>query len=138
MARDDAAEQLRQAKRSEARSQAVLKFFQNKVLSAARPKGQEGGLSRDATVREALDQAEPEIATAFAGEPRVEASIRNTLGVSYWYLGAQDQAMRQQERALALCRQELGPGDPETVGVMNDLAIILLNRGEVSGGQEAS
>jgi serine/threonine-protein kinase len=66
-ARDSAAEQLRQAKRSEARASAVLKFFQDKVLSAARPRGQEGGLSRDATVREALDRAEPEIATAFAG-----------------------------------------------------------------------
>ena len=91
-ARDNAAEQLRQAKRSEARMSTVLKFFQGKVLSAPRPKGQEGGLSRDATVREALDRAEPEIATAFGGEPLVEASIRNTLGVSYWYMGEQEKA----------------------------------------------
>ena len=69
------------------------------MLSAARPKGQEGGLSRDATVREVLDRAEPEIATAFAGEPLVEASIRNTLGVSYWYLGDQENALEQQECA---------------------------------------
>ena len=99
LARDNAAEQLRQAKRSEARANAVLKFFQDKVLAAARPKGQEGGLSRDATVREALDRAEPEIAAAFAGEPLVEASIRNALGVSYWYLGDQEKALEQQERA---------------------------------------
>ena len=115
-ARDDAAEQLRQAKRSEARAKAVLKFFQDKVLSAARPKGQEGGLSRDATVREALDRAEPEIAMAFAGEPLVEASIRNTLGVSYWYLGDHEKALEQHKRAIALRRQELGPEHPETVG----------------------
>ena len=135
-ARDDAAEQLRQAKRSEARAQAVLKFFQDKVLSAARPKGQEGGLSRDATVREALDRAEPEIATAFAGEPLVEASIRNTLGVSYQYLGDQEKALAQHERAIALRRQELGPGHPETVGGMNDLAIILLQMGKSAEAQE--
>ena len=136
MARDDAAEQLRQAKRSEARANAVLKFFQDKVLSAARPKGQEGGLSRDATVREALDRAEPEIATAFAGEPLVEASIRNTLGVSYWYLGDQEKALQQQERAVALRRQELGPEHPETVGAMNDLAIVLNRMGKFAEEQK--
>jgi serine/threonine protein kinase/tetratricopeptide (TPR) repeat protein len=135
-ARDDAAEQLRQAKRSEARAQAVLKFFQDKVLSAARPKGQEGGLSRDATVREALDRAEPEIAAAFAGEPLVEASIRNTLGVSYQYLGDHEKALAQHRRAIALRRQELGPEHPETVGGMNDLAIILLQSGRSAEAQK--
>ncbi len=136
LARDDAAEKLQQAKRSEARANAVLKFFQGKVLSAARPKGQEGGLSRDATVHEALDRAEPEIATAFAGEPLVEASIRNTLGVSYWYLGEQQKALEQQERAVALRRQELGPGHPETVGAMNDLAIVLDRMGKFADEQK--
>ena len=135
-ARDNAAEQLRQAKRSEARISAVLKFFQGKVLSAPRPKGQEGGLSRDATVREALDRAEPEIATAFVGEPLVEASIRNTLGVSYWYLGQQEKALKQQERAVALRCQELGPAHPETVGAMNDLAIVLNRMGKFAEEQK--
>ncbi len=134
-ARDDAAEQLRLTKRSEARANSVLKFFQDKVLSAARPKGQEGGLSRDATVREALDRAEPEIAKAFAGEPLVEASIRNTLGVSYWYLGDQEKALAQQERAVALRRQEHGPEHPETVGAMNDLAIVLDRMGRFAEEQ---
>jgi len=136
LARDNAAAQLLQAKRSEARANAVLKFFQAKVLSAARPKGQEGGLSRDATVREALDRAEPDIATSFAGEPLVEASIRNTLGVSYWYLGDQEKALQQQERAVALRRQELGPGHPETVGAMNDLAIVLDRMGKFAEEQK--
>ncbi len=136
LARDDAAEQLRQAKRSEARASAVVKFFQNKVLSAARPKGQEGGLSRDATVREALDRAEPEIAAAFAGEPLVEASIRNTLGVSYWYLGDQEKGLEQQKHAIALRRQELGPEHPETVGAMNDLAIVLSQIGKFAEAQK--
>jgi serine/threonine protein kinase/Flp pilus assembly protein TadD len=135
-ARDNANEQLRQAKRSEARANAVLKFFQDKVLSAGRPKGQEGGLSRDATVREALDRAEPEIATAFAGEPLVEASVRNTLGVSYWYLGDREKALEEQKRAIALRRQELGPDDPETVGAMNDLAIVLNQVGKFADAQK--
>lgn len=124
-ARDAQAEQLELAKQAEARAQAVLKFFQDKVLSAVRPKGQEGGLGKDATIRAALDQAEPEIAASFANQPLVEASIRNTLGVSYWYLDANEIALRQQERALELRRQVFGPEHPETVGAMNDVAIIL-------------
>lgn len=130
-ARDREAEQRKQVEKSEARSRAVLKFFQDKVLAAARPKGQEGGLRRDVTIREALDQAESEISQSFADEPLVEASIRNTLGVSYWYLGAQDMAMRQQDRALVLRRQELGSNHPDTVGIMNDVAIILVSQGKL-------
>jgi serine/threonine protein kinase len=118
------ADELEQVKRSEAQAEAVLHFFQNKVLSAARPKGEEGGLGSDATIRAALDRAEPSIATSFANEPLVEASIRNTLGVSYWYLGDNEAALRQQERALALRRQVLGRDHLETVGAMNDVAII--------------
>jgi serine/threonine protein kinase/tetratricopeptide (TPR) repeat protein len=136
LARDVAGARLRQAQRSEARAKSVLKFFQDKVLSAARPKGQEGGLRRDATVREALDRAEPEIATAFAGEPLVEASIRNTLGVSYWYLGDHDKSLRQQELALAIRRTELGPEHQETIGAMNDLALALDRLGKFAEEQK--
>jgi serine/threonine protein kinase/Flp pilus assembly protein TadD len=130
-AQKNEAEQLRQAKQSEARAQAVLKFFQDKVLSATRPKGQEGGLGKEATIQSALNQAEPDITRLFVDQPLVEASIRNVLGVSYWYLGKHDMAMRQQERALALRRQELGPEHPETVGAMNDLGIILHAQGQI-------
>jgi serine/threonine protein kinase/tetratricopeptide (TPR) repeat protein len=135
-ARDNAGEQLRQAKRSEQRYRTVLKFFQDKVLSAPRPPGQEGGLSRDATVREALDRAEPEIATAFAGEPLVEASIRNTLGTSYMYLGDREKALAQHQRALALRLRELGPEHPDTAEPMNELAIILLQMGKSAEAQK--
>jgi tetratricopeptide (TPR) repeat protein len=134
-ARDNEAAQLRQANRSKSRAEAVLKFFQDKVLSAVRPNGQEGGVSREVTLREALEHAEPEISNSFGDEPLVEASIRNTLGVSYWYLGAHEQALRQQERALALRTRELGPEHPDTVGIMNDVAIILVSRGKYEEAQ---
>ncbi len=123
-ARDREADELEEVKRSEARAEAVLQFFKTKVLSAVRPKGQEGGLGPEATIRAALHQAEPSIATSFANEPLVEASIRNTLGVSYWYLGDNEAALRQQERALALRRLVLGRDHLETVGAMNDVAIV--------------
>jgi serine/threonine protein kinase len=129
-ARDGEAEQRRQAEKSEAESKAVLKFFLEKVLSAARSKGQEGGLGKDATIRAALDQAEPEIAKFFADQPLAEASIRNTLGVTYWYLNETNLALRQQERALALRRQELGPQHDDTVGIINDLALVFISQGK--------
>ncbi|MGO9468785.1 MAG: tetratricopeptide repeat protein [Isosphaeraceae bacterium] len=106
------------------------------LLSTPRPKGQEGGLSRDATVREALDRAAPEIATAFAGEPLVEASIRNTLGTSYMYLGDREKALAQHQRALALRLKELGPEHPDTAEPMNELAIILLQMGKSAEAQK--
>src|SRR5262249_41744195 len=91
---------------------------------------QEGGLGKDATIRAALDQAEPEIAKSFAKDPLIEAAIRNTLGVSYWYLSDLDKALRQQEKALELRRRQLGPDHVETIGLMNDIGIILYSHGK--------
>jgi tetratricopeptide (TPR) repeat protein len=110
------------ARQAEAEARAVLAFFQDKVLAAARPEGQEGGLGKAATIRAALDAAEPGIEQAFAGKPAVEASIRNMLGTSYMYLGDPPRAIRQYERALALRRQALDPDHPDTLLSMNNLA----------------
>src|SRR5207249_1861920 len=116
---DGEAEQRKKAVTSASEAKAVLKFLQDKVLSAARPKGQEGGLGVDATIRAALDRAEPEIAKDFANQPLAEAAIRNALGVSYWFLNDWDKALRQQQRAVELRRRELGPDHRDTVGIMN-------------------
>ena len=55
------------AKRSAAEAHAMLGFFEDHVLAAARPQGQSGGLGKDVTLRAAVDAAEPKIAT---GVPR--------------------------------------------------------------------
>ena len=47
------------AKNSAAEALAVLNFFETKVLAAARPKGVDGGLGKDVTLREAIDASEP-------------------------------------------------------------------------------
>jgi hypothetical protein len=60
-----AKEQEAQARRSAAESEAVLTFFQDQVLSAARPEGQEGGLGKDVTIRKAIDAATHKIAASF-------------------------------------------------------------------------
>jgi serine/threonine protein kinase/tetratricopeptide (TPR) repeat protein len=136
-ARDGEAEQRqhaearrKQAEQSAAESAAVLKFFRDRVLAAARPKGQDGGLGKDATIRAALDQAEPEIAKTFADQPLVEASIRHAMALSYSQLGELKLAIPQQERALALYRAHRGPEHRDTVGAINNLAVMFAQRGQ--------
>jgi len=109
-----------------AETKAVLEFFEHRVLAAARPKDQLGGLGIEATIHAAVDAAEPGIERSFADQPAVEASIRNTLGNNYWYLGVPAQAIRQHERALALRRQSLGAGHPDTLTSINNLAVVCL------------
>ena len=109
----------------------VLDLFQM-VVAAARPKDLEGGLGIDATIRAAVDAAEPGIGETFDGKPTVEASIRNTLGESYYYLGDFAPAIRQFVQAVALRRQSLGADDPDTLGSINNLAEAYHEAGRVA------
>jgi serine/threonine protein kinase/Flp pilus assembly protein TadD len=111
-----------QARQSEAETKAVLQFFRKNILTAARPKGQGGGLGRDATIREAVDQAEASIGQSFADKPLAEAAIRETLGFTYWYMSLYAQAIEQQKRVLALRRAQLPLDHPDTLNAMAALA----------------
>jgi len=113
------------AQDKEAETKAVFTFFRDRVLEAARPKGTAGGLGKDATIRDALDRAEPEIAKTFIDQPVREALVRYTLGQNYHYLGDQKKTLRQIELALALQRQHLPPDHPDTLASMNMLAVAL-------------
>ena len=55
------------ANKSESEARSVLEFFLERVLAAARPENQKGGLGIDASIRAAVDAAEPQIAAAFPG-----------------------------------------------------------------------
>jgi tetratricopeptide (TPR) repeat protein len=111
------------AKRSAQESRAVVAFFQDKVLAAARPKDQEGGLGREATIRDAIDAAEPLIPPSFTGQPSVEAAIRHALGTTYFYLGDPKLAITQLERARAQRQALLGTNNPVTLTSANALAL---------------
>jgi eukaryotic-like serine/threonine-protein kinase len=127
-----AQEEETKAKQSKAAVQAVLEFFQSKVLAAARPKDQEGGLGKDVSLRAALDTAVSGMEKAFAGQPAAEASIRDSLGETYYYLGEPEQALRQFERAVALRRQAQGLDHPDTLTSMDNLAHIHLDAGRLA------
>jgi serine/threonine protein kinase/tetratricopeptide (TPR) repeat protein len=124
----------RRAEKSADEARAVLDFFQTKVLAAARPLGQKGGLGRETTIRQALDAAGPQIAKAFVDQPAVEAAIRHTLGQTYFYLGDYPHAIEQHERARAMRRSLLGPTHPDTLLSMNSLATAYTSAGRLTEG----
>jgi len=74
-------------------------------------------------VRTALDRAAERIQGKFAGEPLIEASIRQTIGESYYDLGLFAEAQRQRERAVELRRKVQGDEASETLASMRELAV---------------
>jgi serine/threonine protein kinase len=122
----------RKATESEGDTKAVLEFFQEKVLSAGRPEGLGGGLRKGLTLREAVDAAESDIAESFADRPLVAASIRATLGLTYWYLGDYPKAIEQHIRALELRRSKLGSDHPDVLTSRNNLALAYHSAGRIA------
>ncbi|MEX2559835.1 MAG: serine/threonine-protein kinase, partial [Pirellulales bacterium] len=106
----------------EAEAKTVLKFVQNKIFAAARPQGQDGGLGRDVTLRQAVQAALPFVETSFTDQPVIEAKLRVTLGRSFLNLGEAAMAADQYQKARALFTQQLGPDHPDSLGSMYGLA----------------
>ncbi|PWU14031.1 MAG: serine/threonine protein kinase [Verrucomicrobia bacterium] len=111
----------RKAENSEIETRTVLDFFQTNVLGAARPKGLEGGLGPQVTVRQALDLAEPRMAGSFINRPLLEASVREGLAGTYYYLRDYAKATKQHEQVLSLRKAILGPRAEATETAMHNL-----------------
>jgi eukaryotic-like serine/threonine-protein kinase len=110
------------ARESEADTHAFSHFLVEDVLSAARPKGELGGLGVEVTVKQALVNATGRIAKRFQGRPRAEAVARDALGVTFQLAGDPIRAVEQLEQALALRQSVLGPDDRDTLETMNVLS----------------
>ena len=123
-AEQQAREGEQRAKRAGQEGRAVLDFFQELVMAAARRRDEFRGLGKEITLRAAIDAAAPGVDRAFAGQPAVEAAIRHALGQSYIIcLEKPDLAVPQFAQALALRQEVLGPDHPDTVATMNNLAL---------------
>jgi len=96
-----------------ARAEAMNVFLAS-TLASADPWS---GSGRDVTVVQALDAAREQIATAFAGQPEIEASMRTVLGQTYLGLGKLEPATEQIERALAI-RRGLPDAAPREMGLL--------------------
>jgi tetratricopeptide (TPR) repeat protein len=110
------------ARRAAREARAVLKFFQEQVLAAARPAGEEGGMGRNVTVREAVSAAASRVSENFKDQPTVEAYVRAALGVNHLLLGEPGRAAEELERATRLFDAELGSDDPTALEAKNSLA----------------
>ena len=123
-----------QAARSEAAAaNAVNAFLQNDLLAQAGARAQarpDRKPDPDLKVRTALDRAAAQIAGKFDGQPSVEASIRETIAITYEDLGLYPEAERQIELALDLRRRLLGEEHPDTLASMNELAGIYRDQGK--------
>jgi non-specific serine/threonine protein kinase/serine/threonine-protein kinase len=120
------------ANRAEQQARAVSSFLRDDVLAQASPETQANPSTRpdqNLTVRMALDRAAARIGSRFAGEPLVEAAVRQTIGDTYLDLGIYEKAQEQFERAVALRGRLLGDDDPETQASTLGLARAFEQRG---------
>jgi non-specific serine/threonine protein kinase/serine/threonine-protein kinase len=122
----DEQKQLAQANEKEAKERAeelrtVLDFVDNRVFAAARPLGQDGGLGRDVTLRQAMESALASIEESFRDQPLIEARLRTTIGATFLYLGDGKSAEAQYVRARDIRFAHLGPEHPDTLAVMNKI-----------------
>ncbi len=120
-----AAEDRNRANAEAATARSINEFLETDLLAQAGPSNQKSADSSpdpDLKVRTALDRAAEHIQGKFAGQPLVEASIRQTIGESYLDLGLFPEAQRQFERAVELRRQSLGEYAAETLSSMRKLA----------------
>jgi tetratricopeptide (TPR) repeat protein/tRNA A-37 threonylcarbamoyl transferase component Bud32 len=117
------------AQAREAETKAILDFVESKIVAAARPEGQSGGLGYKVTLRQALETALPAVAAEFRDRPLVEAHLRGTLGTSFWRLGDAKTAAEQFMVARTLYEQAHGPDHPDTLHSMHGLAIAYYDLG---------
>jgi serine/threonine protein kinase/tetratricopeptide (TPR) repeat protein len=111
-----------EAQTKEAEANAVVRFFEDKVFSAGRPKGEAGGLGHDVALKDAIRASLPALGTSLTAQPLVEARLRYTLGVTFWYLGDHADSADQLEQSRALFTRYRGPDDPDTLRSMHHLA----------------
>jgi serine/threonine protein kinase len=120
----NAARQRQIAEHNEAGAKAITRFYEDYVLSAARPKGWEGGIGKDVSLKQALDQAGSRIEEAFVGQPELEAAVRNTVGMTYYYLGQFDAAGPHLERAYQIRVDRHGLDHADTLASLDGLAMV--------------
>ncbi|MBI4717139.1 MAG: tetratricopeptide repeat protein [Planctomycetes bacterium] len=105
---------LAESERQRIVAQAVNDFLNKDLLGQANP---DSGATHDTKLRDVLDKAAQAIETRFLREPLVHASIRGTLGRTYFQLGAYEEAEKHLLPAVRAYADALDPADP----LLNDL-----------------
>jgi serine/threonine protein kinase len=117
-----------EARKEAARAEAINNFLLNDMLAQAAP--EQNARARKVTVEELLDRAAGKIDQAFANQPEVQASIRETIGTTYWKLGEYAKAEPHHRSAWKSRSEMLGPEHPDTLTAINELAVVLEAQGK--------
>jgi serine/threonine protein kinase/tetratricopeptide (TPR) repeat protein len=128
-ARRAEAEALRQraAAEAEARKATAVSGFLQDMLSSADPHN----AGRDVRVADVLKRAAEKAGSAYAGEPALEAAVRDTIGTTFQSLGDLPSAEAQVRRALELREKALGAEHPDTLASRNSLLEWMQNVGQL-------
>ena len=94
--------------RTEAAKATAISDFLQQSLQSANPDEMKGS---EYTVRQLLDDYSVGLENQFKDQPEVEASVRATLGQTYYRLGLADKSQAQLERALMLRRHIFGSNE---------------------------
>jgi serine/threonine protein kinase len=123
-----------EAERQAKISQDVSNLLLDDLLASVDPAR---GKGRDVTIRSFLDTTSESLdGGRFKNEPLVEASIRNTLGWTYRQIDELNSAEVHLERALQICREQLGPGHPQTLSSTDSLAWLRWDQGRYAEAAE--
>jgi serine/threonine protein kinase/Flp pilus assembly protein TadD len=100
-------------------AQAISDFFTKDVIASVDPLT---GEQPEASLASIMDVASRSLGGKFKDEPLIEASIRYTIGRTYWHLGKHDAAEANLKRAVELRRKRVGTDDRYTLDYMQELA----------------
>lgn len=98
----------------------------------------ENAMGREVTVREVLDGASAKSETAFAGKPRVEASMRNTLATTYRAIGHLKESEVHHRAALEILRRTVGNEADETIETLRNLSVVLADEAQFDEAEKLS
>jgi tetratricopeptide (TPR) repeat protein len=121
------AQAARDAAKKETRKATTVAKFLHTMLTAIDP-NVAGDLDKTLLHR-ILEQAEERVTTELAGEPEVEAAIRQAIGEAYIGIGEYASAEPHLTRAAALRRSELGDEQPDTLRSMTMLGVVYFHQG---------
>jgi serine/threonine protein kinase/Tfp pilus assembly protein PilF len=104
------------------------------LLTAADPYRTPDG-TREPTVQNLLDIGAARVERDLAGQPELKAEMLTVIGRVYSRLGLHAKAQPLLEEALALGRSALGPEHVRVAQSLNDLGVLLRDRGNIAAAQ---
>jgi serine/threonine protein kinase/tetratricopeptide (TPR) repeat protein len=122
--------------RLEAAKAAKVSELLTGLLTAADPYATRA-TSGEPTVRALLDAGAARLQKELADQPEVQAEMLTVIGRVYQRLGLLDKAQPLLERALMLGRRAAGGDHQRVAQSLNDLGVLLRNRGDFAGATAA-